>query len=135
MKRVCKSIVLLVMVLAAAVSLAACGSGYTSHFTATVLVHSNDSNSAKMSFSSFKGTMVFKVKVKDEGSVIRYSGKLESGSITVYYDDAGTKEEWFTLQAGEPVEGTLENPGKGKVYIIIETDGKCEEGKLTFEVK
>ena len=23
----------------------------------------------------------------------------------------------------------------GKVYIIIETDGKCENGKLSFEVK
>ena len=135
MKRLRKSIILVAVFLMAAVSLVACGGPYTSHYTAMVLVESNHSDSASMSFSSFKGKKVFKVKVKDADSVIRYSGQLESGSITVYYDNAGTKEEWFSLRDGESVEGSLDNPGKGKVYIIVETDGKCKEGKLSFEVK
>ena len=134
-KRLGKNILLTLLVVAAAVAAVGCGVKYTSHFSATVLVSSNDSDSARMSFSSFNGTKVFKVKVKDADSVIRYSGTLESGSITVYYDDAGTKEEWFTLQAGESVDGTLDNPAEGKCYIIVETDGRCKEGKLSFEVE
>ena len=130
-----RKMILMALVLAAAVLLTACGSPYSTHFSATVLVQSNDSDSASMSFTTFKGTMVFTVKPADGDSAIRYSGSLKSGSITVYYDNAGTKEEWFTLQAGETVEGTLDNPGEGKVYIILETDGKCEEGKLEFEVE
>lgn len=135
MKRLGKIIALMLLVVAAAVAAVACGVKYASHFSATLLVTSNDSNSARMSFSSFNGTKVFKVKVKDEDSVIRYSGELETGSITVYYDNDGTKEEWFTMQAGESVEGTLDNLSKGKCYIIVETDGKCKDGKLSFEVE
>ncbi len=135
MKRILKSLVAMVLVAATVVMTTACGVKYASHFSATLLVTSNDSDSAKMHFGSFKGTKVFKVKVKDEDSVIRYSGELETGSITVYYDTDGTKEEWFTLQAGESVKGTLDNLSKGKCYIIVETDGKCKDGKLSFEVE
>lgn len=43
--------------------------------------------------------------------------------------------KFSTLQAGESVDGTLDNPAEGKCYIIVETDGRCKEGKLSFEVE
>jgi hypothetical protein len=39
------------------------------------------------------------------------------------------------LRAGESVNGTLDNPAEGKCHIIVETDGRCKEGKLSFEVR
>ena len=135
MKRIQRRIMLAALVLAAVMGLTACGAPYTSHYSATVLIQSNKSDSAWVSFSSLKGTIVYKLKVRDEDEFLRYYGKLGEGSITVYYDNEGTKEEWFSLQGGENVEGKLEKPGKGKVYIIVETDGKCKDGKLDFIVE
>lgn len=135
MKRLGKIIALMLLVVAAAVAAVGCGVRYTSHYSATVLIQSNKSDSAWVSFSSLKGTIVYKLKVRYEDEFLRYYGKLGEGSITVYYDNEGTKEEWFSLQGGENVEGKLEKPGKGKVYIIVETDGKCKDGKLDFIVE
>ena len=115
--------------------LTGCGR-YSSHYIATALIQSNDSNSAFMDFYHFKGTIVFKLKIdKHSTGTINYSAKLSSGSITVYYDSDGTKKEWFSLHNGESVESSLEGLNKGKVYIIIESDGQCENGELNFKVK
>ena len=97
------AVALLVLV---AVGLTACGAPYTSHYTASAMVQSHDSEA-----------------------------QLESGKMTVYYDCDGTKTEWFTLKGGDSVSASLTDLSEGKVYIIIETDGKCENGKLSFEVK
>ena len=78
----------------------ACGAPYTSHYSATVLIQSNRSETAWVNFASLKGTLVYKLKVKDEDEFLRYYGKLGEGNITVYYDNEGTKEEWFSLQGG-----------------------------------
>ena len=125
-----------VLLVTAAVCLMACGAPYTSHYTAGAMVQSLDSDSAKVSFWTVKGTMVYTLKVEEEDAgEIRAEAQLESGRMTVYYDNDGTKTEWFTLQGGESRNESLPDLSEGKVYIIIETDGKCENGKLSFEVK
>lgn len=110
--------------------------GYVSSFKATMCVTTNTSKHASLSFSTLEGSKVLKMKVnKDAEGVLEYSGKLGGGSATVYYDDNGTKKELFSIGAGEKVEQTLNDLEQGKLYVIIETDGKCENGDFTFEVK
>ena len=111
-------------------------SKYNSKYNAVGFVHSNTSKSAFMTFYSFDGTMAFKLKCGSESAGnIKYSAKLESGSITVYYDNDGTRTEWFSLSAGEEAEASVGPFGDGTVYVIVETDGKCMNGDLRFDVE
>ena len=110
-----------------------CGK-YTSSYNAVGFVHSNVSGSAFMNFYKFKGTIVFTLKCKEDG-VIDYSAKLEKGSLKVYYDADGEKKELLSLGDGDSVNASLEDLPKGKVYIIVETDGKCKNGDLKFDVR
>ena len=105
---------------------------YPSHYNAVGFVHSNDSSSAFMDFHSFDGDISFKLKI---GERLKYSGKLGSGSATVYYDSDGTKKELFKINAGDEVESSIETPGGGSLYIIVETDEKCEDGEMKCEVE
>ena len=107
---------------------------YISSYMAIMLVTTNTSKEAGISFSTFKGTKVFKVKCSEEGEKIDYSGHLDKGELSVYYDDDGTKKMLFTIKEGEEVEDTSEELSKGTVYIIVETEGKCSDGKLKFIV-
>ena len=114
--------------------LTGCGK-YVSSYKAVGFVHSNTSDSASMSFFSFEGRMVFKLKYSSEEQTIKAAGKLESGSAVVYFDADGTKEEWFRTAAGEKSAGTLGKLPAGTVYIIVETDGACQNGDFQFEIK
>ena len=126
---------LMVMMMAWIMGLAGC-SGYASSFKTTMCVTTNTSKDASLSFSTLEGTKVFQMKVdKNAEGVLKYAGKLDGGSATVYYDDNGTKKKLFSVGAGEKVEQSVEGLETGKLYVIIETDGKCEEGNFTFEVK
>lgn len=113
--------------------LTGCGK-YTSSYKAVGFVHSNVSTSAEMSFYSFDGRMVFKLKSSGEGD-LKYTAKLESGTATVYYDYYGTKTELFTINSGEEFDlhgGYVE---AGTVYIIAETDGECMNGSFNIHVE
>lgn len=113
--------------------LTGCGK-YTSNYKAVGFVHSNVSTSAEMSFYSFDGRMVFKLKSSGEGD-LKYTAKLESGTATVYYDYYGTKTELFTINSGEELDlhgGYVE---AGTVYIIVETDGECMNGSFSIHVE
>ena len=105
-----------------------CG-GYISSYKATGFVRSNTSTSVFMNFWSFEGRMVFRLRAKAEGE-LKYTASLEKGNLTVFYDNDGTKSELFSLKDG----GTADSSGgyveEGTVYIIVETDGKCENGEL-----
>lgn len=114
--------------------LAGC-SGYASSYQATVLISSNTTNSSSVEFSTLKGTKTLQMKTKEDGATLEYSGKLVEGSIAVYYDEDGTKKELFTVKGGENKEGSVVIEKKGKLYLILETDGKCESGKFKFEIK
>ena len=131
MKRIIRIIAVTVIMIAACLGLTGCGR-YTSSYVASICVTTSDS----VSFGSLKGTMVFTAKCDgEEGRKIKYSAKLDTGSFTVYYDSDGTKKELFTINAGESVEASGGELVKGTVYIILETDGKCEDGKFSFEIE
>ena len=125
---------LLVALTVMAAGLVGC-SRYVSRYSAVGFVHSNDSDSAFMTFVRFDGQMVFKLKCDSEKEAqIQYSGQLEEGSITVYYDCGETKKELFTLGAGNEIESSGGDLSGKTVYIIVETSEKCKNGKLDFEI-
>lgn len=113
-------------------SLAGC-SKYSSKYKAVGFVHSNESSSAYMDFSSFDGRMVFKLKSTGEGD-LNYSAKLESGSAIVYYDFYGNKEELFSVSSGNEINSHGGYVETGTVYIIIETNGECQNGEFRFSL-
>jgi hypothetical protein len=82
-----------------------------------------------------KGSKVLKMKTKEEGKTLEYSGSLAEGKVTVYYDEDGTKKELFTISGGEKVENSITLQTKGRLYVIVETEGKSESGKFQFEIK
>ena len=130
-----KRILLLYLMLVFAVfGLTGCGK-YPSHYKAVMHVHSNDSDSGWTSFHEFEGTESFKLKCESRNSPkIRYSGKLEAGSLTVYCGCGGTKQKLFSLSSGEEVNGCSETLSADTAYVILETSEKCQDGSLSFEI-
>lgn len=115
-----------------ALSLAGCGK-YVSSYKALGFVHSNRSDSAYMSFASFEGRMVFRLKSSGEGD-LKYSARLESGSATVYYDFYGDRQELFSISGGEEAESRGGYVEAGTVTVIVETDGSCQNGEFRFSL-
>ncbi len=124
-----KRVILLVSALLL-MSFGGCGK-YSSSYKAVAFVHSNESDSAFMSFYSFEGRMVFKLKTSAEGD-LKYTARLESGSAAVYYDFYGTKEILFSISGGEEIDSHGGYVEPGTVYIIVETDGACNNGDFRF---
>ncbi len=124
---------LLTLTVIFALLISGCGK-YSSSYRATLLISSNEKQSAFMDFSSFTGTKVFKLKSTGDGD-IDYTVSLGSGSATVYYDYIGTKEELCKVNGGDSLDLSGGFIGKGTVYIIVETDGKCEDGKFSFKIE
>lgn len=107
---------------------------YTSHYKATVFVHTNTAKNASMSFSSFEGSMVFKMKCESEDEKINYSAILEDGSATVFYDCNGTKTELISVRSGDTISAIGATLQKGTVYIIVETSQTCKNGRFSFDI-
>ena len=130
-----KTVFFLLLALMLLLCLTGC-SRYSSHYSAMILVHSNTTDSSYMSFSSFNGTKTFKMNCKSaSGGLLEYSAKLESGSATVYYDHDGNKTELFSIRGGEEIASTAVPVSQGPVYVIVETNEKCKEGKFDFNLK
>lgn len=121
------------MMLAGCVSLAGC-SDYEDSYDAICHVKCVSDDSAEISFGSFDGTEAVKIGDKDGEICLDYNAELDKGSLTVYYDNDGTKKELFKLEGGEKADSELKLEA-GPVNIIIETDGECKEGKFEFEIK
>ena len=128
-----KRIVSLLLIALFALGLTGCAK-YTSHYSAIAFVHSNEKDSAFMEFYHFEGTMVFTLR---GGSSINlhYSAKLETGSAAVYYDCGQGKTALLSVGAGDAFADALTLPESGTVYIIVETDGLCENGAFRFSVE
>lgn len=126
-----RSAVALMLALAMLLCFYGCG-GYKSKYKAVGFVHSNDTESAYMSFYTFEGRMVFKFHTTRE-SDIKYSAKLESGSATVYYDWSG-KQELFSVKGGEELDSRGGYVDNGTIHIIVETDGECMNGEFSFQI-
>ena len=126
-----KILPILILVVLCLVCLVGCGK-YKSHYSALLMVSSNSSKEASVRFTNLFGTKV--VKLKSDG-VLNYSGKIGTGKATVFYDYNGTKQELFTLESGQEIGPASVKVTPGTVYVIIQTDGKCEEGQFSFDVK
>lgn len=112
-----------------------CGK-YVSRYKAIGFIHSNSPTSAEMSFCSFEGTMVFKLKSSGEGN-LKYTARLESGTATVFYDYDyyRTKQELFTIGSGEELDSSGGYIEAGTVYIIVETNGACGNGAFSIHIE
>ena len=110
------------------------GCKYVSSYSATICIHSSSSDSGSIQFESLTGTYVFKMK-PESTNTLYYTAKLGTGSLKVYYDNDDEKKELFTLNSGEAKEFTLTPLKSGTLYVIIETNGKCENGDLSFSLK
>ncbi len=108
---------------------------YTSHYKAVAFVHTNLTKYASMKFSSFEGTMVFKLKCENDDEKIYYSAKLENGNAKVFYDANGTKTELFSVSSGDDISEIGGELQKGTVYIIVETSEVGKDGSFNFEIK
>ena len=129
-----RKILLLVVLLTIVAGSVGC-SKYSSRYYAVGFVHSNESGSAYMSFYEFNGRIVFKLKCDSEKQAqIKYSGKLEEGNMTVYYDCGGTKKELFSISSGDEIRSSGGYLPEDKIFIIVETSEKCKNGDLVFEV-
>ena len=133
MKKI-ERVIIAAVVLALCFSLSACGSKYVSHYSATMMVRTNTSDEASVSFDSFSGTYIMQLKNNGADEVfISYEATLGDGNINVYYDYNGEKLNLFEIETnGSVAEKTETFTGNKTIYIIIESDGKCNEGSFSF---
>ena len=129
-----KKLTALILLLVCILGLSGC-SKYSSHYSAVLHVQSNSTDSASVSFHELDGTEVFKLKCKSgQTARIQYSGKLEAGSLTAYYDCGETKTELFSVESGDEINACSDQLTAGTVYVIIETGEKCRNGEFSFEI-
>lgn len=130
-------IIIAVATLVLCFALSACENGYESHYRATMMVRKNTSNEASVSFDSFNGTYVIKLKNDNaDEAFITYDATLGEGNIKVYYDFNEEKLNLFELKTNGSVEGKSETfTGNQTIYIIIESEGNCNEGSFSFALE
>lgn len=129
-----KTLALILTILLFAVNLTGC-SRYTSSYRAVGFVHSANSGAASMTFLSFEGTIVFRLKPgRALPANLIYNGSLESGKATVWIDCGGTKTELFSVEGGEAMQGSCNPPEGHAFYILVETDGECRGGDFLFDL-
>ena len=127
-------IIIATVMLVLCFTLSAC---YSSHYSATLMVSSNTSDKASVSFGSFSGTYVIQLKnTGNEKTSVTYNATLEEGNIKVYYDFNDEKLDLFEIGADGSIEGKTEAfTGSKTIYIIIESDGKCNSGSFSFALE
>ena len=129
------ALLLLIIVLAGLACLTSC-SKYSSHYSATMLVQSNTSQSSSVYFSTFDGRLVLKMKSKaNSAERMNFSVSLGEGDLTVSVDCAGVNAEFLHLKSGDSYSYHLDNIGVGPVYVILESDGKCHDGNFNFTLE
>ncbi len=132
MKKTLSAVTAVIVLIATFLCLSGCGR-YSSHYHAVGFVHSNTPKSAFMNFYEFEGNIVFKLKT-GSGETLKYSAKLENGETRVYYDSGNGKTPLFSLKSDEEFDSETGVLPAGTVYVIVETDGKCINGELTFDI-
>ena len=129
-----KKLIIAVVTLILCFTLSACGNRYVSHYNAMLMVRENTPNKASVSFDSFSGTYVIQLKNKSaDEAFINYEATLGEGNIKVYYDFNDEKLNLFEIEANGSADGKTEAfTGNKTIYIIIESDGECNEGSFSF---
>ena len=134
-----KKFSLVLVLILALVTLCSCG-GYVKNYSATILITSCQGDEASMEFDTFKGTYNF--KLRRDGSaehILDYEASLAEGEMNVYIGVSGEKELLFTIKGGESFDTKISLDSKydneKKVYIILESIGKCVDGDFEFEYR
>ena len=135
-RKIMKKVMLITLaVVIYALCLAGC-SPYASKYNAVALVRTTTDDSAEMTFSEFDGTMVFKLNNKlGENAKLSYSTRLKGGSANIYYDHDGTKRKLISAVEVEQTKGSADGLKNETVYVIVETNKKCENGDFSFEIQ
>ena len=130
-------VIVAVLALVLCFALSACTNKYSSHYSSTVMVSSNTSKEASVSFDTFSGTYVMQLKNQGADEVyISYEASLEEGNIKVYYDFNDEKLDLFEIGTDDSIKGKTEAFTSNKtIYVIIESDGKCSEGSFSFALE
>lgn len=116
-----------------------CGcADYTNNYSASVLITSCRGDEASMKFETFKGTYNFNLRRDgDAEHTIDYEARLTEGEMNVYVGADGEKDLLFTVKGGESFDTEVRLDSKyddaRKVYIILESVGKCTGGDFEFE--
>ena len=128
------SVIIAVLTFVLCFTLSACGNKYVSRYNAMLMVRTNTSNKASVSFDSFSGTYVTHLKNNSTDEVfITYEATLGEGNIKVYYDFNDEKLNLFEIETNGSVDRKTETfTGNQTIYIIIESDGKCNDGSFSF---
>ncbi len=118
-----KRIFIILLTVAVCLSLTACGN-YISSYSAIGMVRSNTRDTARVSFMSLDGRLVFKLHAKSD-SVISYEVSLDGGTLSASYDSGAGETALFTVtsESGESVGNGGEVAEGESVYIIIYADG------------
>ena len=118
-------------------TLSACGNKYASRYSAMLMVRENAPDKASVSFDSFSGTYVIKLKNKSaDEAFINYEATLGEGNIKVYYDFNDEKLDLFEIETNGSVDGKTEAfTGNKTIYIIIESDGESGDGSFSFALE
>ena len=134
-----KKISFVLVLILALVTLCSCG-GYVKNYSATILITSCQGDEASMEFDTFKGTYNF--KLRRDGSaehILDYEASLAEGEMNVYIGVSGEKELLFAIKGGESFDTKISLDSKydneKKVYIILESIGKCVDGDFEFEYR
>ncbi len=128
------SVIMAVITLVLCFALSACANKYVSRYNATLMVRTNTSNNALVTFDTFSGTHVIKLKNNGADEVfITYEATLGEGNVKVYYDFNDEKLNLFEIESNGSVDSKTETfTGNKTIYIIIESDGECSDGKFSF---
>ncbi len=134
MKKTARIIIILTVILVLCVSLSACGNKYVSKYSSKMMASSNTSDKASVSFDSFSGTYVIKLKSSGDDKVsISYNATLKEGNIKVYYDFNDEKLDLFEIGTDGSINEKTEAFTSDKtIYVIIEADDKCNGGSFSF---
>ena len=116
-----------------------CGcAGYVKNYSATFLITSCYGDEASMEFDTFKGTYNFKLRRDGVAEhTLDCEAILREGEMNVYIGVSAEKQLLFTIKGGETFDREIALDSKydneKKVYIILESVGKCSDGDFEFE--
>ncbi len=98
-------------------------------------VTSSTNKKATLKFMQLSGREELTL-VAGKDSTLKYTAKLGSGEATVYLIDSSDETtELFTLRGGNFLSDEVPLYSSGRIYIVIETGGKCKKGEFTFTIQ
>ena len=91
-----------------------------------------------MEFDTFKGTYNFRLRREDiPEHTLDLEASLTEGEMNIYVGVNGEKDLLLTVKGGERIDKTIKLDKKydneKRVYIILESIGKCKDGDFEFE--